>query len=435
MTRGALPSLLAITVGALSACATPPIPCGAELLTARPTVLSKSSTATLTFDFRHLVGERDELERCLDGTLDEQPVKLQPFGNMSSQVCGFPKLIVHSGGRRRVLVTHCNDVEDVGTALPTGHQVHGHALAYRLFEALEFVSLRTARRDVIYRDARSGTSMPPRPAFFLEFLDDLEVRTGLVRDDDAARAALDLDVAARLFLFQILIDNRDWRLMEFTSVEGPYFGVQNKTGAHNIFLVRHPDGRVVPIAYDLELSGFVGIPRGIYLLSGGHDQTLLEAIAAPELAPKEPWLVRWMLVRLLDFRRRFAPERARQAERHFEALRVAVEARIDDPTLPEHARTLAREHVDAFYRGLRLARGVSLTKWPIDLYADAERTKRLCAAVPAGTPYEILEPDPTQPKVRLLFTMRLDGDDAAPLCPAVREGYAVALMNQPDSNR
>lgn len=424
---GALVSL------ATAACATPRVPCGADLATSPPAVLAQTSTATLTFDFRRLVGERKQLERCIDARLDDQRVKLEPFGNMSSQVCGFPKLIVHAGGRRRVLVTHCNDAEDVGTALPTGHQVHGHALAYRLFEALEFVALRTARRDIVYRDERSGTAMPPRPAFFLEFLDDLERRTGLVRDDDAPRAALDLDVAARLVLFEALIDNRDWRLMDITSVEGPYFGVRNKTGAHNIFLVRHPSGRVVPVAYDLELSGFVGIPRGIYLLSGGHDQTLLDAIAAPELAPEEPWLVRWMLVRLLDFRRRFAPERVRRAERHFEKLRVAVDARIDDPTIPEHAQVLAREHVEAFYRALRLVKRIPLTKWPIDLFADAAGTKRVCSAVPTGTPFEILTPDPTHPKVRLLFAMRLDGDDATAMCPTDLEGFA--FIYQPDSNR
>lgn len=405
-----------------AACATTAPPCGSDLVTAAPAALSKTSTATLVFDFRRLIGERRELERCLEAELDAQPVRLQPFGNMSAQVCGFPKLIVHAGGQKRVLVTHCNDVEDVGTALPTGAQVHGHALAYRLFEALEFVALRTVRRDIVYQDARSDTKMSARPAFFLEFLDDLLKRTGTVRADDAPRAALDLDVVARLFLFQILIDNRDWRLFDFTSVEGPYFGVQNKVGAHNVFLVRRANGHVVPIAYDLELSGFVGIPRGIYLLSGGHDQTLLDAIAAPELAPKEPWLVRWMLVRLLDFRRRFDAKRAADAERHFRKLRVAVEARIDDETLPAKTRERARAHVDAFYRALRLLRRIDRTKWPVDLYVDGER---VCEAVPTGTPFEILEPDPVKPKVRLLFQMRLDEDDAKPMCPRINVGHAL----------
>lgn len=434
---------LLVAVGAAFACrSTPVVPavtvpetdCAAAVADGPKLDLLADGTAhaRLVFDHRRLIGRVEERTKCVPAKLDGTEVRLEAFGNMSSQVCAFPKLILHLGGQRVVLITHCNEREAVGTHLPTGIQVHGHDLAYRLSAHADVPVLRTRKLTVSYVDEPTNTAVENRPAFFLEHLDDMLVRTNDERVDEDAyddRAIVDVAALARFHLFQILIDNRDWRVLDLTPVEGPVFLIRSTKGTHNAFLVKDPSGRVLPVPFDLELSGFVGIPPGIRLLSGGTDEDMLHRLADDAFLEKEPWAVRWSAVRLLHFYRRFEGAPRAAAIQHFLEKKDAIEKTIADSGVPEHNAELARLWFDAFYRALPLVAAHAVTVGRVDLYADASTNTPTCEDLPPGTPVRIDERSDKRVRVHVMQRMRLDEKDAVHMCKAM-DGWMEAASVQ-----
>ncbi len=401
--------------------------CAAQVRAApRLDVLTSTAagTMTLVFDQRALIGRPEQRMDCLPATLDGADVRLQPFGNLSSQVCVFPKLFLHAGGQKTVLITHCNEREAVGTHLPTGIQVYGHELAYRLPHVFDIPALRTRPARMRYVDAPTRTFVGSRPAFFLEHLDDMLLREGLLRvtEDLDSYTAVEVNTLARLHSFQILINNRDWRVIDLTPVEARLSSDQDTDRAHNIFLVKNSEGQILPVPYDLELSGFVGVPPGIRLLVGGSHRAMLQRIAAPEFLSGEPWLVRWTAVRLLHFRRRFAPPVQDAAIQLF--LKQAGEARrlLADAPVPEHTLALASQQVEAFYRALQLTPKMPVVLEPVDL-RSAPGGPVICKGVPAGTPVDRLESKGEFTRIRLLHKLRLDGKSSDVMCARAQVGW------------
>lgn len=382
-----------------------------------------SKKVTLSFHYNWLMGPMKQRVECVPARLDDHRVRLEPFGNMSKNVCVFPKLVVHSRDRKDILITHCNEVENVGTDLPTGLQVHGQELAHQLVSVFDLPALRTRKVSVTYADPPSRTSVDDRPAYFLEFVDHLMERESLQTLSDPVTSSEQVDSAslARLHLFQILINNRDWRVADLTTVEAPHFGIRNISGNHNVFLARRADGAIVPIPYDFELSGFVGIPIGIRMLSGGRDEEMVDRFASVHLLASASPLQRWTVIRMLHFRRRFGDTQIAEVKR----LRKAIARTIARADVPKSTRARANEHVARFYRAIQLAYAVALTDEPMRLEGDDGDA--LCPDLPAKTAYEVVKKDGDRRFVRLLERLRHGEDDAVPLCPGHDSGWLTKV--------
>lgn len=401
--------------------------CAAQVAAApRLDVLTSTTvgTMTLSFDHRALIGRPEQRTDCVPATLDGADVRLEPFGNLSSQVCVFPKLMVHAGGQKLVLITHCNERESVGTHLPTGVQVYGHELAYRLPHLFDLPALRTRPARMRYVDQPTDTFVGSRPAFFLEYLDEMLEREGFTQVSKVPKSYHEIEVhtLARLHLFEILINNRDWRVIDLTTVEANLSDNGETDRAHNVFLIQDTVGNILPVPYDLELSGFVGVPPGIRLLLGGSHRVMLDKIATPDFLAEEPWLVRWEVVRLLHFRRRFHPAVQGAAVQLFIQQASAARRLLAEAIVPGHTHKLATEQVEAFYRALSLAVDMPVTVSRADLRISPDGDP-ICKDIPRGTPFTLIEERGGFAHVRLLQALRLDADEPQPLCANQRTGW------------
>lgn len=116
-------------------------------------------------------------------------------------------------------------------------------LGYRLYNLLTDVSLRVRFVRITYAHPEDPRRDFTRNAFFAEHFEDLAEREGaqLLPGDSFDPDRLDLDAADKIALFNFMVGNTDW-------------SIENQD---NVFLLRYPDGRDVPVLYDLDMSGLV----------------------------------------------------------------------------------------------------------------------------------------------------------------------------------
>jgi hypothetical protein len=221
---------------------------------------SETLAVTLTADFKAITKDRNpESTRRYPGTVTVGaaggpgapiPVRLGTRGQsrLDSRNCDFPPLridfektalagTVFDGQSSLKIVTHCRATPEYAPYLAREY------LAYRVFNLHTTWSLRARLAQVTYIDSASGRSVAKRHAIFLEDDDDVARRNG-GRDVNLRRvpySALDFNATTRLALLQYLVANTDYGLI----------------APHNIAIVQNRAGRVIPIAYDFDVSGLV----------------------------------------------------------------------------------------------------------------------------------------------------------------------------------
>jgi len=245
--------------------------------------------------------------------------------------CSFPPLRVDfennqlretffRGQNELKLTTHCR-----GNANYTQLYVLEYT-AYRLYNEISPMSYRVRPLRVTYRDTEGRRDQDTQFGFFVEDDDDvarrnnrvaLDIETGVARSSQ-----LDPDAAARVALFQYMIGNLDWDMVE--SAEG-------RDCCHNNRLLARAEGdmqALIPAPYDFDFSGFV---------------------SAPYALPPEGLSVQNVRTRLY---RGYCMhnDRLPAAIAHFQSRREAINALIAGETrLSDERRATARRYIDGFY--------------------------------------------------------------------------------------
>lgn len=244
--------------------------------------------------------------------------------------CRFPPLSVYfkekpsddslfDGQRRLKLVTHCR----------SGGRYEQFVLkeyaAYRLYNRITDKSLKVRLGRIRYMDG--GKQVDERWGFFIEDIDDAAKRMG-GKEIDVERvpsSAFDPDDAARYALFQYMIGNLDWAMMD---------GPGESDCCHNSKLVgatRESREALTPVPYDFDYSGLVDTPYA----------------APPEGLPVRRVTQRHYrgFCRHNDAVRRIAPELL--------AARPALEAEIGEiPGLEERTRNAMTGFLAGFFKDI-----------------------------------------------------------------------------------
>ena len=190
------------------------------------------------------------------------PIMLTPRGitRLKKDVCQFPPLRVtfaqkppagslfdHQGQLK--LVTHCRSGTDFQQKVLLEYS------AYRLYNLLTPLSFRARLANIDYVDD-SGKPYVSRMGFFIEDLDDMARRNGMVKVHTADRipaSLLDSRAAARFAVFSYMIGNLDWSMRAGPAGEGC---------CHNARLIGPTQSaqRLLSIPYDFDFSGLVDAP-------------------------------------------------------------------------------------------------------------------------------------------------------------------------------
>jgi hypothetical protein len=116
-------------------------------------------------------------------------------------------------------------------------------LGYRLYNLVTDVSLRVRFIKITYANPEDPRRDFTRNAFFAEHIETLAERLGakLLPATHFDPASLDTNAADQVALFNFMVGNTDWSIAK----------------QDNVFLLQFPDGRDVPVIYDLDMSGLV----------------------------------------------------------------------------------------------------------------------------------------------------------------------------------
>jgi hypothetical protein len=123
------------------------------------------------------------------------------------------------------------------------HYVINEYLGYRLYNLVTQVSLRPHLARIRYTNPDDPRTDFTHDAFFVEHFESLAKRLNaeLLPEDSFDAVRLDRDAADQMALFQYMIGNTDWSIVN----------------QDNVILLLFPDGRQVPVLYDLDMSGLV----------------------------------------------------------------------------------------------------------------------------------------------------------------------------------
>lgn len=191
-------------------------------------------------------------------------IELSPrgFSRRTLGICQFPPLRINltaerqgtilQGQNKLKLVTRCRSGAAYEQSLVLEYT------AYRLFNEITPMSFRVRPARVTYRDTSNRNRETVQFNFLIEDVDDLARRnnqTALdVQSREVASSQLDPEQAAIVGLFQFMIGNLDWDM-----VEGP----PGEECCHNGKLLAASDTahvNVIPVPYDFDYSGFVSAP-------------------------------------------------------------------------------------------------------------------------------------------------------------------------------
>jgi hypothetical protein len=199
---------------------------------------------------------------AVTGTPEVHPITLSPRGitRRMSDICQFPPLrvdfdqpppatSVFHGQRRLKLVTHCRQSADFQ------QKVLLEYAAYKLYNVLTPHSFRARLANIDYVDA-GGRPFVSRVGFFIEEIDDVARRNGMVKPmtgDRVAVGQLEPRAAARFALFNYMIGNLDWSMRAGPVGEGC---------CHNGRLLAPSQSAAIltPVPYDFDYSGLVDAP-------------------------------------------------------------------------------------------------------------------------------------------------------------------------------
>lgn len=190
------------------------------------------------------------------------PITLSPRGitRLKKEICQFPMLRVEfpqrpppgsmfDGQRRLKLVTHCRNSADFQQKTLLEYS------AYRLYNLLTPQSFRARLANIDYVDD-SGKPVASRVGFFIEDIDDVARRNGMVKPNTPDRipaTQLEPRSSGRFAVFSYMIGNLDWSMRAGPAGEGC---------CHNgrLLASAQAPGRMTPVPYDFDFSGLVDAP-------------------------------------------------------------------------------------------------------------------------------------------------------------------------------
>lgn len=400
---------------------------------------------TLTAPLQALVDERPsgDDDRTVEGQMTWRlegrtgaiaPVRVSLRGHTSRQQseCSFPKLKLDLSRADRdgtpfdqvptlKLGTHCGDAADDQLTRRYGRLASPlapprEALVYAMLDAAGVPTLRARPATVTYaftgEPARAALT---RPAMLLEDDDAAQRRLegGDPVDEDtfgAASAQLRPRDTALLAFGEAMIGNFDWCLRMFP---GDVYRCDDRHPLWNVLAFTRPDGMLLPVIYDFDLSGPV-VGRHVWFR-----QTFDAAFVDPPSELAVEVIAQVQRTRSLFDRRLLDDTRA-----HFRARRQAVDDVIARGRVDPRGRALARAYADAFFAAIdsdaAFYRPV-VTMAGVEPFRDAAGTEAACPTrrpIPVGTPVgPPLERRGALQQVRLLDALwAWTGDDR---CDAV----------------
>ncbi|MBC6993583.1 hypothetical protein QWY85_02375 [Neolewinella lacunae] len=130
-------------------------------------------------------------------------------------------------------------------------------LAYRAYNLLSPYSFRVQLLEITYVDANGRHPKRTETAFLIEDIDELAARHNAEEVENALglpAEAYDPTAEATHALFQYLVGNGDWSL--------PL--------SRNLKVLRLPNGKLAPVGYDFDFTGWVGAPYASPTLEVGQ---------------------------------------------------------------------------------------------------------------------------------------------------------------------
>lgn len=441
--RAAVYRRAAVLLWVASACASGPRPApGADNPELAPAILSSESSSPLSlvldrawYFSKSEVPARGRLE---DGT-KSAAVDLVKVGHASKMLCRYSKLRLRFPGprpRELFLITHCNDSEAAQSYLPSEAQLFGQFLANRVRAALEIPGLTVRLAQLSYVDLE-GEATPPHAALFVEGAVDQAVllsgsASALQAPEDRGPTtsvqALDPEAVARFHLFQILINNRDWKLFELRPLLRWFLPKETPGALHNAFVIRRSDGLGLVMPVDLDASSFAVVPEVEAAVMGVNDARMVEQLASPHLAPEGSTLERLMALALIHFQRSHGKAARDAALAHHRSHREALTQAMRTTSLPPETTARAEEHLRAFDRALAAVSAVHIVKADAPLFRAATGDDAHCTlSARAGV---IVSGAGARVPVQLAETRALEPGMNRPLCNAL-EGWMDAAALEP----
>ena len=119
-------------------------------------------------------------------------------------------------------------------------------LVYRTYNLLTDESFRVRLARVTYADGEDDDDPVVRYVFFIEEVEAMAERLGAVYLEVAQASPRDFgaEEAARTSVFQYMVANTDWSMVEF----------------HNAEVIQNSERVYVPVPYDFDWTGFVSAP-------------------------------------------------------------------------------------------------------------------------------------------------------------------------------
>ncbi len=272
-------------------------------------------------DARVTYTDADGAERTLTATLTTR-------GYSRLDYCWYPpmklnfkkkelKPTMFKGHDKLKLVTQCKASRKYQRYLQQEYGV------YRANNAITDFSFRVRYLSVTYRDTEGKRKEVHQPGFFIEDMDSLVKRLGVVEGKLPALEIEDLDpfYATESALFHYLIGDTDW-----STLEGP----EGDTCCHNGKPVINDRGQWRVIPYDFDRSGVVNAEY---------------AVPNSTIPIKN---VKQRLFRGLCVHNDQLPA----AIRHLNGIRPAIEEALVVPILDKYGRSRVMKYIDGFYQDL-----------------------------------------------------------------------------------
>lgn len=209
--------------------------------------------------------------------------KFRIRGERTVRLCAFPKIRVKiakealpgaplfQGASELNIGTHCDDKDDIDPygKILNEKSSYRESFVYRLFHVLGIPGQMSRPLRATYVDPVAGTSIT-RQSFVFESIDTMAARVnGKALESDTGEftseqwARIDRKQAAKVYLFEVLAGNWDYSI---------YGGNNGGTlYVHNVEIVELPDGRLLPIANDFDISTMVNARISISDPTGGME--------------------------------------------------------------------------------------------------------------------------------------------------------------------
>lgn len=178
-----------------------------------------------------------------DGTTKTYDVTITPRGNRRKDVCTLPPIHVRFP-KDEFRHSKIKWVLPCGAAAINDQNLIEEFLCYRIFEHFSEASFKSALMRIEFVDLGRKEKSYTRYAFAIEDVDEMAERVGgyEYQPNAISEQALDTDQLALFTMFQYMIANTDWGIVNL----------------HNLKTITDTVKRVLlPVPYDFDYSGFV----------------------------------------------------------------------------------------------------------------------------------------------------------------------------------